>query len=579
MVGVVPVAALGSAGLLVVAGAVWWATRAGWVPSDLGFGSETAFPTLSSAAKPTGLRRVFTTVDHRDVGAMYLVFAVVAMLWGGTDALMLRTELVTPAATVWEPTTYDQLFTTHAFTMLFFFVTPAFTGLANYLLPPLIGADDVAFPRVNAVAFWLLPPALLLVRAGLVTDVLGTVLRAVGASGSAFLALAPPATGWTMYVPLALRSGNPQFDLTLLGLHLSGVATTTAAINLVVTVVTERADDVPWDGLDIFSWAMLTTSGLVLFAFPVLGSTLVMLLLDRNVGTTFFTVGGGGPLLYQHLFWFFGHPEVYIVVLPAFGLTSLLLPKFAGRRLFGFTFVVYSTLAIGVLSFGVWAHHMFATGIDPRLQASFMAVSVAIAVPSAVKVFNWITTLWNGRVRLTAPMLCLLGGVATFVVGGVTGVFLAAVPVDRTLHGTYYVVGHFHLVLVGVVVLSLFAASYYWYPLFVGRMYDRRLARVQAVVVALGVPLTFLPMLALGVAGLPRRYAAYPPQFAVAQQVSTAGAFLLGAGVVLWFWNVVQSARVGDPVTDADVWDLKASGQFTREWQWFERRLREREDS
>ncbi|WP_439026037.1 cbb3-type cytochrome c oxidase subunit I [Haloarchaeobius sp. DT45] len=533
--------------------------------------------------KPTGLVRWLTTVDHRDIGILYLLFGTVAALWGGMDAMMMRTELVTAQADVWNVETYNQLFTTHGLTMLFFFATPVFTGIGNYVLPLLIGADDMAFPRINAIAFWLLPPALLLVRAGLVTDVVGKGLAAVGLPAAALLELVPPAVGWTMYTPMSQTSAipgqvNPQVSTMLLGLHLSGVATTMASINFVVTIFTERADDVGWDKLDIFSWTLLTMSTIVIFAFPLLGSTLIMLLLDRTFATTFFTVPGGGPMLFQNLFWFFGHPEVYILVLPAFGLVSYILPKFSGRKLFGFKFIVYSTLAIGVLSFGVWAHHMFATGTDPRLKLSFMVVSVAIAVPSAVKTFNWITTMWNGRVRLTAPMLFCIGSIGLFIVGGVTGVFLASIPVDLLLHGTYYVVGHFHLIIVGIIPFSMFAASYYWYPLITGRLYDQRLAKAHAWLSIVGVAVTFVPLLAIGYAGLPRRYAQYPPAYEPLQQVATVGAYLIGVGVVLWLYNMVNSLRTGPPVQDADVWNLAETGQFTREWEWFEEQLEKRRE-
>jgi cytochrome c oxidase subunit 1 len=301
-----------------------------------------------------------------------------------------------------------------------------------------------------------------------------------------------------------------------------------------------------------------------------------MLLADRNFATTFFLEPGGGPLLWQHLFWFFGHPEVYILFLPAAGVISYILPKFSGRELFGFKFVVYSTLAIGVLSFGVWAHHMFATGMDPRLRASFMAVSIAIAIPSAIKTFNWITTMYNGRVRLTAPMLFCVGAVSTFVVGGVTGVFLASIPVDLVLHDTYYVVGHFHFITAGIIAFAMFAASYFWFPVITGRMFDRRMARLQCYLAIVGVYVTFFPMLLVGYAGLPRRYASYPPVFENLMQISSVGAAMIGISTILWLFNMVQSYRLGPIVTDADVWDLRETGQFTREWQWFEQQIEER---
>ncbi|MFC6731193.1 MULTISPECIES: cbb3-type cytochrome c oxidase subunit I [unclassified Haladaptatus] len=523
--------------------------------------------------KPAGILRWITTVDHADIGLLYLILATVTGLWGGIDAMMMRTELVTPEATVWTAETYNALFTVHGTTMLFFFATPVFTGLANYFIPPLVGADDMAFPRVNAIAFWLLPPSLFLVRAGLITEVIAKVITPLGLPTRALFAIEPPAIGWTMYTPLSRAATNPEVDLFLLGLHLSGIATVLAASNIIVTIFTERDSSVNWANLDIFSWTMLTASGLIIFAFPMLGSAMIMLLLDRNFGTFFYSLEAGGAALWQHLFWFFGHPEVYILVLPAFGIVSYVLPKFTGRKLFGFKFVVYSTLAIGVLSFGVWAHHMFTTGMDPRLKASFMAVSLAIAVPSAVKTFNWITTIYNGKIRLTAPMIFCVGGISTFIVGGVTGVFLASIPIDLLLHDTYYVVGHFHLILVGIIVFAMFAASYFWYPILTGRMFNQRLARAHAWVSIVGTFLTFSPMLLLGMMGLPRRYAAYPAEFAPLQQVSTVGALILFAGVGMWLWNMIQSYRVGAVVTDADVWDLRETGQFSREWEWFERKL------
>ncbi len=510
------------------------------------------------AAKPDGVARWLTTVDHRDVGRLYVALAAVAGVWGGLDAMAIRTELLAPGTGVWGPETYDAFFTTHGLTMLFFFATPLAFGLANFVVPLLVGADDMAFPRANATAFWLLPPGLLLVRAGTVGQLLGVEW------------LSPPTVGWTLYPPMSAALPGFGLDFLLLGLHLSGVATILGAVNLIVTVVAERDAATTWARLDVFTWSMLTTAGLALFAFPVLGSTLVMLLLDRNAGTTYFAVEGGGPLLFQHLFWFFGHPEVYILVLPAMGILSLLIPRFAGRSLFGFRYVVYSTLAIGVLSFGVWAHHMFATGIDPRLQASFMAVSIAIAVPSAVKTFNWIATLWNGRVRLTVPMLFCLGAVATFVLGGVTGVFLAAVPVDRLLHGTAYVVGHFHLLLVGTIASALFAGCYYWFPLLTGRLYDAGLGRAHFWLTVAGTLLAFGPMLLLGLLGLPRRMATYPEAFVPLQAVATVGAFVVGAGQLLFCWNVAHALVRGERVDPRGLGPTHRGVGPTPEWPEFD---------
>jgi len=387
-------------------------------------------------------------------------------------------------------------------------------------------------------------------------------------------------TSWTMYTPLSAEQPMVGADLMLLGLHLTGVSATMGAINFIATIFTERDEEVTWANLDIFSWTMLTQSGLILFAFPLLGSALVMLLLDRNVGTAFFAADGGGAILWQHLFWFFGHPEVYILVLPPMGLISYIIPRFSGRKLFGFKFVVYSTLAIGVLSFGVWAHHMFSTGIDPRLQVSFMAVSLAIAIPSAVKTFNWITTMWNGKVRLTTPMLFSIGFVANFIIGGVTGVFLATIPVDYLLHDTYYVVGHFHYVIMGAIAFAVFAGIYYWFPIYTGKMYQKTLGKWHFWLTMIGTNLTFFGMLILGYLGMPRRYATYNlvsvgpiDLFTVLHQLATIGAFILLAGQLIFVWNVVSSWLYGQRLTDGDPWDLKDDGLYSREFRWHERRM------
>ncbi|MXR20210.1 cbb3-type cytochrome c oxidase subunit I [Halobacterium bonnevillei] len=513
--------------------------------------------------KPGGVVRWLTTVDHKDVGVLYGAFALLSFAWGGIAVLLMRAELVTAPIDLLSPSTYNALVTTHGITMLFLFGTPIIAAVGNYVIPLLIGADDMAFPRINAIAFWLLPPGALLIWGGLIAQPLG-----IGFEGAQ--------TAWTLYPPLSIEQANPGVDLMLLGLHLTGVSATMGAINFVATILAERGDDVTWANLDIFSWTMLVQSGQIIFAFPLLGSVLVMLLLDRNFGTTFFTVSGGDPILFQHLFWFFGHPEVYILVLPPMGLISLILPKFTGRKLFGFKFVVYSTLALGVLSFGVWAHHMFATGIDPRLRAGFMAVSIAIAIPSAVKVFNWITTMWHGSLRLTAPFLFCVGFVFNFIIGGVTGVFEAAIPVDLILHDTYQVVAHFHYVIMGAIAFAIFAGVYYWFPLVTDRWYQKRLAHAHFWLSMVGTNLTFFPMILLGYGGMPRRYAGYElsvgpvSYFADLHQLATVGAVLLAVGQILFVWNVVISWLEGPRAVD-DPWDLESRGQRTNDWQWFER--------
>ncbi|WP_435360728.1 cbb3-type cytochrome c oxidase subunit I [Haloarchaeobius sp. DFWS5] len=552
----------------------------GIVSRDTGYGH---------AEKPGGLIRWFTTVDHKDIGILYGIYGVISFAWGGLAVIIMRAELATAAVDVTSAMAgamgvaggqqlYNALLTSHGITMLFLFGTPILAAFSNYLIPLVIGADDMAFPRINAIAFWLLPPGALLIWGGF------------------FLApfmdgIAPSMVSWTMYPPQStaqtasggvagsIAALNAGTDLMLLGLHLTGVSATMGAINFIATIFSERGPDVGWDKLDIFSWTILTQSALILFSFPLLGSAIVMLLMDRNLGTTFFTEAGGGTILYQHLFWFFGHPEVYILVLPPMGIISYVLPRFAGRKLFGFKFVVYSTLAIGVLSFGVWAHHMFASGIDPRIRASFMAVSLAIAIPSAVKTFNWITTMWNGKVRLTTPMLFCIGFISNFIIGGVTGVFLAAVPVDFLLHDTYYVVGHFHYIVMGAIGFAVFAGIYYWFPLVTGRMYQVTLAKFHFWSTMVGTNLTFFAMILMGYGGMPRRYAGYsgitvgPIDLITLMHVlATVGAFILLVSQLIWLINMIQSYYEG-PRVGPDPWNLDADGLPSREWTWFDNKL------
>nr|WP_197052459.1 cbb3-type cytochrome c oxidase subunit I [Halobellus rufus] len=525
-----------------------------------GFGREEG---VEHAEKPSGLLRWLTTVDHKDIGLLYGVFALLSFAWGGIAVVLMRTELLTPPIDLLGANFYNALMTTHGVTMLFLFGTPMLAAFSNYLIPLLIGADDMAYPRINAIAFWLLPPGALLIWGGLLLAPFD-----LGIEGAQ--------TAWTLYTPLSTQQSNAGIDLMLLGLHLTGVSATMGAINFVVTIFTERGENVTWANLDIFSWTVLVQSGQILFAFPLLGSALIMLLFDRNFGTTFFA-GEGGAILWQHLFWFFGHPEVYILVLPPMGLISYILPKFTGRRLFGFKFVVYSTLALGVLSFGVWAHHMFATGIDPRLRASFMAVSIAIAIPSAVKTFNWMATMWGGRIRLMTPMLFCVGFVANFIIGGVTGVFEASIPIDLVLHDTYHVIAHFHYVIMGGIAFAIFAAVYYWFPLFTGRWYQRTLGKWHFWLTMIGTNLTFFPMIFLGYGGMPRRYAGYDltvgpvAYFTDLHQLATLGVYVLVVGQLIFVWNVVTSWLEGPEVADADPWDLERDGMVTNEWDWLDR--------
>ncbi|MFB6124458.1 MAG: cbb3-type cytochrome c oxidase subunit I [Halanaeroarchaeum sp.] len=544
-------------GAFLLGATVWLARVEGWSATPAGGGAESAVGSGTGHEhegehhKPTGIVRWLTTVDHKDIGIMYGVYAFIAFAWAGISVLIMRTELLTPDATMISIKTYNALMTSHGTTMLIVFGTPIMAAFANYFLPLLIGADDMAFPRLNAIAFWLLPPGALLIWAGF------------------FLPVVEPAqTGWTMYTPLSVQQANPGVDLFLLGQHLIGVSGLMSAINFITTTFTER--EVSWKEMDIFSWTVVTQAGQILFAFPMLGAALIMLLMDRNFGTTFFTVQGGTPILWQHLFWFFGHPEVYILILPPMGIISLVVPRFSGRELFGFKFIVYSTLAIGVLSFGVWAHHMFTTGMDPRLRASFMAVTLAIAVPSAVKTFNWITTMWNGRLRLDTPMLFAVGFIFNFIIGGITGVFLGAIPVDMFVHDTYYIVGHFHYMLMGGAVFAIFAGLYYWFPLFTGRRYHEPSGKVHFWFTFVGTNVTFFAMLVLGWDGMPRRYATYLPKFADMHILATVGAFLIGIGMLVALVNIVVSWLYGPIVRNGDPWDLERDGLRTPDWDWFE---------
>ena len=554
-----------AAGLLVVLVAAWLTRVEEWRSYTPAVGGSTGeLRGYEEREKPGGVVRWLTTVDHKDIGLMYGTFAVLSFAWGGVAVVLMRTELTTPPADLLSPGFYNALMTTHGITMLFLFGTPILAAFSNYLIPLLIGADDMAFPRINAIAFWLLPPGALLIWGGLILEPLG-----IGVKGAQ--------TAWTLYTPLSVEQPNPGVDLMILGLHLTGVSATMGAINFVVTIMTESAEDVNWANLDIFSWTVLVQSVQILFAFPLLGSALIMLLLDRNFGTTFFAVEGGSPILWQHLFWFFGHPEVYILVLPPMGLVSYILPRFAGRKLFGFKFVVYSTLALGVLSFGVWAHHMFSSGIDPRIRASFMAVSIAIAIPSAVKTFNWITTMWGGKLRLRTPMLFCIGFVANFIIGGVTGVFEAAIPVDLLLHDTYQVIAHFHYVIMGAIAFAVFAGIYYWFPLYTGKWYQRTLGKWHFWLTMIGTNVTFFPMILLGYGGMPRRYASYDltvgpvAYFTDLHQIATLGVYLLAIGQLIFVWNIVTSWLEGPEVDGVDPWDLEADGLMTNEWRWYER--------
>ncbi|WP_254763291.1 cytochrome c oxidase subunit I [Natrinema marinum] len=490
-------------------------------------------------------------VDHRRLGRWYLGFALAMGSWGGLDALLLRTALVTPGLDRFPAETYNAFFTTHGLTMLFLFALPAIWGFAYAAVPPLIGADRTAFPRLGIWAFWLQVPAALSLRAGTIGGILGVA------------GLEPVASGWTLYPPLSILSPNPAVDAVLVGLLLVSVGTAATAVNLVVTIRCRRS--IRWLDVDTFTWTVLTSAAMSVVAFPVLAMTVALLLTDRTFGTAFL-LGNGGPLIWQHLFWFFAHPLVYVLVLPPMGIVGHVLPRFAGRRLAGRRSSVYSTLAIGVVSFTVWAHHMFATGMGPSVRTVFMGTTLAVALPSSAKLYTWLATLWGGAIRYTAPMLAAVAAVGFFVVGGVTGVFLAVVPINVRYTGTYYVVAHFHLLLAGFVGLALVAGAYYWCPLLTGRRLEPGLARLHGWLTIVGVAVAFGALLVVGLAELPRRVATYPATYAPLHQLATVGAYVIAAGQLV-FLAALARALVGENCALDDPWSLADGPSHAREWR------------
>jgi cytochrome c oxidase subunit I len=489
---------------------------------------------------------VLRTVDHKDIGILYVLLGIAFLAIGGLEALLLRVQLATPGEHVLDPSTYDQIFTMHGITMIFLVAIPLLIGFANYVVPLQIGADDVAFPRLNALSFWL--------------TLFGGVLLYLS-----FVAGGAPDAGWFAYAPLtepAHAVGNGM-DWYIFGLAVSGAGTIIGAINLAVTILLMRCPGMVMGRAPMFTWMVLITSVLIIGAYPILTSALVMLLVDRQLGGRFFDpAGGGNATLWQHLFWSFGHPEVYIVVLPAFGMISEIIPVFSGKPLFGYRFVAASGIAIGFLSFGVWAHHMFAVGLGDAENAFFSATSMLIAVPTGVKVFNWLATMWRGKIRLAMPMVFAIGFIATFVIGGLTGVSLAVVPIDLYTTDSYYVVGHLHYVLFGGTLMAVFAGLYYWFPKVTGRLLGHRLGLVHFWLTLVGLTLAFLPMHWLGIQGMPRRVWTYPPGLGWewSNLVSTIGSFLIAVGAIALVVNVWRSLRSGERAGD-DPWDA-----YTLEW-------------
>jgi cytochrome c oxidase subunit I len=489
-------------------------------------------------AKGSALARVLRTTDAKQIGLMYLVTAFAFFMLGGLMALLMRAELARPGLQFLSPEQYNQLFTMHGTIMLLFFATPIVFAFANFIVPIQIGAPDVAFPRLNAFAYWLYLFGGTLAVAGFLTP-----------SGAADF-------GWFAYAPLnsAINSPGAGGDMWIVGLAISGLGTILGAVNMVTTILTLRAPGMTMFRMSIFSWSILVTSLLVLMVFPLLAAALFALLADRRLGAHVFDSATNGAMLWQHLFWFFGHPEVYIVALPFFGIISEVIPVFSRKPLFGYKGMVAAMLAIAGLSMSVWAHHMFATG--QVLLPFFSFLSFMIAVPTGMKFFNWIGSMWRGHITFESPMLFAIGFLVTFLFGGLSGVLLASPPVDFHVSDTYFVVAHFHYVLFGTIVYAVYSGIYFWFPKMFGRMLDERLGKLHFWLTTIGFNMTFLVQHWLGAEGMPRRYADYlsTDGFTTLNTISTIGAFILGLSTLPFLYNVWKSYRVGELVTVNDPW-------------------------
>jgi cytochrome c oxidase subunit I len=487
-----------------------------------------------------------STVDHKKIGILYILMSLVFLFIGGFEAVLMRWQLVYPRSSFLDPDTFNQLFTMHGTTMVFFVGMPILIGIGNYLVPLMIGARDMAFPRLNALGFWA-------------TLFGGVLVYSSFATGGA------PAIGWFAYAPLTERTfaRGSATDLWALGLAVSGVGTLTAAVNFIATIAGMRAPGMTIRKVPFFCWTMIWTSMQILLAIPPLTAILVMVLLDRQLGAHFFDVANGGSaILWQHLFWFFGHPEVYILILPVFGMVSEVIPVFSRKVLFGYEFMAVATMGIAFISLGVWAHHMFAVGMSRRLDLAFGISSLLVSIPTGIKFFNWLATMYGGRLSLASPMLFACGFLSLFLIGGLTGIMLAAVPFNFQLTDSYFVVGHFHWVLIGGTLFGTFAGIFYWYPKATGRMLSERLARWQFWLLYLGFLLTFGPMHVAGMLGMPRRIYTYDIDrgWAIWNQLSTLGVFLQAPSFVIFGYNLVVSLWRGQPAGD-DPWDA-----WTLEW-------------
>ena len=496
---------------------------------------------------PSGLTRWLFTTNHKDIGTLYLWFSFIMFLTGGLFALVIRAELFQPGIQIVDPNFFNMMTTLHGLVMVFGAIMPAFVGLANWQVPMMIGAPDMALPRMNNWSFWILPAAAIML--------VGPMFI-----GGDFMSGQGPAFGWTFYEPLSGQYDKLAFFV--FAVHLLGFSSIMGSINIIATILNMRAPGMTLMKMPLFVWTWLITAFLLIAVMPVLAGAVTMMLTDKYFGTTFFDAAGGGdPVLFQHVFWFFGHPEVYIMILPAFGVISEIIPTFARKKLFGYASMVYATASIAFLSFIVWAHHMFTVGMPVAGELYFMYATVMIAVPTGVKVFNWATTMWRGSMTFETPMLWAIGTVFLFTLGGFTGLMLGVAPADFQYHDTYFVVAHFHYVLVSGALTGIIGGVMYWLPKWTGNMYSEGLAKTHFWLTMIGMNVTFFPMHFTGLAGMPRRYSDYPLQFADFNAISSVGAFIFGFSQLILLAVVIKCIKGGEKATD-QVWE----GAHGLEW-------------